>query len=303
MSFSQPQRAARSRTARARYALQLAAMRTQFRALDRLRPDAGAAKAMSIWTTLPGNAGRRKDFRPEPGEVFRVPTARGANAVVESWGEGPIVYLVHGWGGWRGQLGSFVAPLLACGRRVVAFDAPGHGEAEPGVFGPGKGTFPEMNEALAAVIEHVGPAEGVVGHSLGCHVAASVVHRGAPAQRLALIAPSNDFGEITHDFSRILGFGEATRSRMEAIMAEFLDEPISNFDLAGLGADGGLPPTLVVHDRLDKETPFAVGERLIAAWPTAQLLATEGLGHQRILADDGVVARVVEHVTAGETSL
>src|SRR5690554_331085 len=204
MSFSQPQRASRSRAARASFAIQLAALRAQFAVLDRTRPDTAAAKAMSIWTTLPGNAGRRKDFRPGPGEVFRVTTARGGETVAESWGEGPVVYLVHGWGGWRGQLGAFVAPLLERGRRVVAFDAPGHGEAGPGVLGPGKGTFPEMAEALAAVIEHVGPAEGVVGHSLGCHVAANVVHRGAPAERIALIAPSNDFREITHDFSRIL---------------------------------------------------------------------------------------------------
>ncbi len=297
MSFSQPQRAARSRTARARYAMQLAALRTQFAVLDRVRPDAGAAKAMAIWTTLPGNAGRRKDFRPGPGEVFRIGVPRGGKAVVETWGEGPVVYLVHGWGGWRGQLGAFVAPLVARGRRVVAFDAPGHGEADPGVLGPGKGTFPEIAEAFAAVAAELGPAEGVVGHSLGCHVAASVVHRGVEAQRLALVAPSSDFGEITHDFSRILGFGERTRTRMEGIMAGFLAEPIANFDLGPLGADGALPPTLVIHDRHDKESAFAVGERLAAAWPGAELLGTEGLGHQRILADGGVVARVVEHVT------
>ena len=296
MSFSQPQRAARSRTARARYALQLAALRTQFAVLDRARPDASAARAMNIWTTLPGNAGRRKDFRPEPGEVSRLETERGGDVVVETWGAGPPVYLVHGWGGWRGQLGAFVAPLLERGHRVVAFDAPGHGEADDGVLGPGKGTFPEMVEAFAAVAAHHGPASGVVGHSLGCHVAASIVHRGAPAERLVLIAPSNDFGEITQQFAQILGFGERTRTRMEAIMADFLDEPISSFDLAPLGADGGLPPTLVVHDRHDKETEFAVGERLAAAWPTARLDATEGLGHQRILADDGVVARVVQHL-------
>lgn len=297
MSFSQPQRASRSRAARARYALQLAALRTQFAALDRFRPDASAAKAMSIWTTLPGNAGRRKDFRPGPGEVFRLETSRGGETVVESWGDGPVVYLVHGWGGWRGQLGEFVAPLVGLGHRVVAFDAPSHGEAGPGVLGAGKGTIVEMIEALEAVAKHVGPAAGLVGHSLGCHVASAVVHRGVPAERLALIAPSNDFGEIIDQFAGILGFGEATASRMERIMVDFLAEPISAFDLPPLGADDAMPPTLVVHDRLDKETSFAVGERLAAAWPSARLLATEGLGHQRILADDGVVRAVVDFVT------
>ncbi|NLF05339.1 MAG: TetR family transcriptional regulator, partial [Actinomycetales bacterium] len=58
-----------------------------------------------------------------------------------------------------------------------------------------------------------------------------------------------------------------------------------------------MPATLVVHDRRDKETSFAVGERLAHAWPTADLLATDGLGHQRILADGEVVAAVADHVT------
>ena len=294
MSFSQPQRAQRSFTARVRYGTQLAALRAQFAVLDRARPDTAARKAMGIWTTLPGNPGRRKDFRPEPGEVSRLETERGGEVVVESWGEGPVVYLVHGWGGWRGQLGSFVRPLLERGHRVVAFDAPGHGEAAPGVFGPGKGTFPEMTEAFDAVAKHVGPAAGVVGHSLGCHVAASVVHRGVSAERLALVAPSHDFGAITHQFAQILGFGERTRSRMEAIMADFLDEPVSAFDLGPMGAGGAMPSTLVVHDRHDKETPPEVGERLAATWPTARFWPTEGLGHQRILADAAVVGQIAD---------
>ena len=44
-----------------------------------------------------------------------------------SWGEGPPVVLAHGWEGRGSQLGAFVAPLVAAGRRVVAFDAPAHG--------------------------------------------------------------------------------------------------------------------------------------------------------------------------------
>lgn len=294
MSFTQPQRAARSRALRARHALRLAGMRALFAVLDRSSPQTAARRAIDIWTTLPGNPGRRKDFRPCPGELGEVRTVRGARCVVETWGEGPVVYLVHGWGGWRGQLGAFVAPLVAAGCRVVAFDAPGHGESEPSVLGPGKGSFPEIVEAFTAVGEAFGPAAGVVAHSLGCHVASVVVHRGLEAGRMALVAPSQDFGAITEEFARILGFTERTRSRMQAIMEDFLVEPLGAYDLEPLGA--GLPPTLLVHDRLDKETPFAVGERLARSWPTAVFHPTEGLGHQRILADEGVVRRVAAHL-------
>ena len=54
---------------------------------------------------------------------------------------------------------------------------------------------------------------------------------------------------------------------------------------------------LVVHDRADKETPYAVGAALAAAWPNARLVTTEGLGHQRILSDAEVTAAAVGHIS------
>src|SRR5262249_24545271 len=49
-------------------------------------------------------------------------TIRGA-----FWGDGPRVYLLHGWGGRATQFAAFVEPLVRAGFMPVAFDAPGHG--------------------------------------------------------------------------------------------------------------------------------------------------------------------------------
>src|SRR5215470_10874422 len=46
-----------------------------------------------------------------------------------TWGDGPAVLLVHGWGGNAGHLAGFVDPLLAAGFRAVAVDLPGHGRS------------------------------------------------------------------------------------------------------------------------------------------------------------------------------
>ena len=278
--------------------VRFAATRTLFTTLDRVDPQRGAERALALWCTLPHNAGRRKDHRPGPGLVTRLPLAHG-DVVVESWGEAdrPVVYLVHGWGGWRGQMGAFVEPLVAAGHRVIAFDAPSHGDAAPGVLGPGQGNVMEIFAALEAVAAVHGPARGLIGHSLGSAVVAGVVHAGLAADRLVLVAPSSDFVDSTREFGRILGFGERTRSRMQRAMEDFCGREFASFDLGPLGADGAMPATLVVHDRRDKETPYGVGERLADDWPTASLHATDGLGHQRILADPGVVAVAVRHVS------
>ena len=57
------------------------------------------------------------------------------------WGNGPTVILLHGWGGYAGQLSAFVEPLVRSGYQVIAFDAPSHGESDAGALGPRHATL------------------------------------------------------------------------------------------------------------------------------------------------------------------
>lgn len=281
---------------RALTAARVAGLRTSFRILEVVAPRRAGVRAFVLWCTLPGNPGRRKDFRAGPGEVVRVEAPRGGSIVAEVWGEGPTVYLVHGWGGWRGQLGAFVAPLVDAGFRVVGFDAPGHGDSDPGVMGPGRGTLVEVVEALEVVGQEFGEAAGIVAHSMGCTAASMAVRKSLPAASLVLVAPNHDFDEITRDFARVLGLSERTRRLLHDAIRDFTQRPISDFDLEPQGADGRLPDTLILHDRLDKETPYEVSVGLAGSWPGSTLVTTEGLGHQRILADPTTIATAVEHI-------
>ena len=45
--------------------------------------------------------------------------------------------------------------------------------------------------------------------------------------------------------------------------------------------------------------PFGLGVRLAAAWPSARLHVTHGLGHHRILHDERVIAASVDFLMAG----
>src|SRR5215212_7536071 len=63
------------------------------------------------------------------GNNFRIPF-EGGELAVTTWGEGPAVLLMHGWGGARAQMTGFVEPLLGAGYRVVAYDQPAHGESD-----------------------------------------------------------------------------------------------------------------------------------------------------------------------------
>ncbi|HEX2123879.1 MAG TPA: alpha/beta hydrolase [Thermoanaerobaculia bacterium] len=55
---------------------------------------------------------------------------------------------------------------------------------------------------------------------------------------------------------------------------------------------------MIVHDRNDREVPWQEGSDAARAIPNAELVTVEGLGHRRILADAGVIARVVAFVSS-----
>ena len=45
-----------------------------------------------------------------------------------------------------------------------------------------------------------------------------------------------------------------------------------------------------MHDLEDREVPWAEGERYARFWRDSRLLSTQGLGHNRIVDDAGVIA-------------
>ncbi|MCB7135072.1 alpha/beta hydrolase [Cellulosimicrobium marinum] len=306
-------RAARRRRA----AVALAVVRGRLALLQRVAPERAARYALDLWCTPPDGAGRRRDVRPDPGTLGTVTTADGARVVVETWGpatagpgevadrgargEGRPVYLVHGWGGRRGQLGAFVGPLREAGFRVVAFDAPSHGDSGPGRLGPRRSTMPEMADALAAVVAAHGEPAAVVAHSLGTATTVLAVRDGLPAARLVLVAAIADVVGQLGAFADLLRLDERTRGLLSARLAALAGRPLVELDVRETLRSHPVPPALVVHDRADKEVPYAVGAALAGAWPEGELLTTDGLGHHRLLRDPQVVRAVVDYVTPVRT--
>jgi pimeloyl-ACP methyl ester carboxylesterase len=272
-------------------------VRASFAALDRVAPRLGARWAERIWFTLPAPKPRRADEPvAKPGEPFRI-TVDGHAIAGETWGTGPAVYLMHGWAGRRDQFASFVAPLVDRGFRVVAFDAPSHGDSEPGAFGPRSTTIVEFADALTEVVRGYGPPRAIVAHSLGATAAAVALCDGLRSDRLVLLAPMASPLSYARQFARILGFGERTFGHLVRRVERRVGAPMHQFDVPELGRAVAMPPTLVVHDRGDASTPVSDGAAIAAAWPAARLSVTSGLGHRRLLHAPEVVDEVVDYIT------
>ncbi len=190
------------------------------------------------------------------------------------WGEGPRVLLEHGWGSQAGRLTPFVERLLDGGLGVTAFDAPGHGES-PARFS----SLPEFTDALLRVARTVCPV-ALVGHSMGAAACVLALHSGVRARAAVLLAPPADPGASTRRYARWLGLSETAAEVMRRRLERRYGGRLDSYRLVDL--DPGVP-TLILHDRGDTRVPVADGRALAAAWPSARLVETRGLGHHRIL--------------------
>jgi pimeloyl-ACP methyl ester carboxylesterase len=204
------------------------------------------------------------------------------------WGsEKPCVVLVHGWGSRASRLSAFVRPLQEKGVSVVAFDAPGHGESE------GRFTHPlDFSAAVRSFVEHTGDVQGLIAHSFGAACTLMAMNESCAVNRIVVLSGPCGFAYALDLFASIAGLSEEVIERMRArLLARFgavVDVPGFLKMLAGLKPCG-----LIVHDRGDSVVPFRHGELVASGWRSAQLLATEGLGHEGILCNADVVRSVV----------
>lgn len=131
----------------------------------------------------------------------------------------------------------------------------------------------------------------VVAHSLGANAAAYAAGRGLPAERLVLVAPPASAREYTRFFARVFGLSEATRAALQARIEAREGIVMPQREPPAVGPRIRIP-TLVVHDRADRVNSFADGRAFAHAIRGSRLLATQGLGHRKILGDPGVVGAV-----------
>lgn len=273
------------------------AQRLAFKLGEALMPTVAARVTTGLWFTVPSAAAAPEV--PRGGTPFAV-TAQASTVRGSSWGDGPAVYLVHGWGGTGAQLTMFVTPLVRRGYRVVLFDAPSHGSSDPGPSGPGSGNVVEFGRALDAVSARFGPAHAVIAHSMGAVATMLTLKYGwLSTQRLVFLAPMAGFSGQFQSFQHALAIGPRTRRQAESLIVRRVGVPLAQFELATLLSDVGAVPTLIIHDRDDRQTSFIDSRRLADALPQVSFVGTRGLGHQRLIKDAAVVQTVLGFV-AGE---
>lgn len=207
---------------------------------------------------------------------------------------GPLVLLAHGWGGHAGQMLALADSLQARGLRPVLLEMPAHGRSAGATS-----NLPQFARAIDYVVARLRQeghqVQALVAHSLAANAGAYAVSRGLPVGKLVLLAPPASPHEYTRLFAHVFGLREATRAAMQQRIEAREGILMPQFEPAAVGPHIARP-TLVVHDRGDSINRFVDGVAYSRAIAGARLLATDGLGHRKILKDDEVLREIVAFV-------
>jgi len=142
--------------------------------------------------------------------------------------------------------------------------------------------------------------EAVIAHSFGVPATVLAAGKGAPLPRVVLLSGPVSMEPYLQHFEQVLRLAPAIRSGIRERVRRVLTEGgIETMELSAV-APRLQGRALVIHDRGDREVPFLSAQALHRAWPGAELLATEGLGHRRLLADPTVVERAVRFAVGWE---
>ena len=272
----------------------LTVMRGALRVLSRTAPRVATRIAADLFM-------KPRRFRTPPREQALLEGAEaielraGEDTTIKAWrwGKGPAVILAHGWEGRGSQMASFVAPIVAGGRSVVTFDAPGHGNSDGN-----RSSLPHFAWALRSVASALADnaPDAIVAHSLDCTATTLALREGLVARRVVFISPPLDPTDYTNRFGDILGLEAEIVDRMRMRIEERFLRKWSDYSLAGT-ARTMTAPLLVIHDRDDQDTFWSEGAALTEAWPGARMISTEGLGHRRILRDAEVIEATAKFIS------
>lgn len=205
----------------------------------------------------------------------------------------PTALLVHGWEGRGSQLSAFVEPLLALGFRVIAFDHVGHGESDGRAC-----SLPTMRDTLRAVAAATcegGAPSALIAHSMGSFAASLALAEGWRSTTVVYVSPPDDLLVYFARYLELVTGSDDLLPDLIRSMEQRFGEPVEDFEFPKL-VESLDQPLLVLHSDDDTDVPIEGGRFVAEHWPGGTLRTFSGLGHRRILRDEGVVAAATEFI-------
>ena len=219
----------------------------------------------------------------------------GKKIQVYTWGVGKPVLLVHGWMVRATQFQKFIPAFNAAGYQVVSFDSTGHGLSDGN-----KSHLMEFAGIIKMLSDHIGSFEMVVGHSLGGVASLHAVKNYGVTSRLVMLASPVISQEIVDEFRKKIGASKGCEGYFNQYIEKKFGHPFEHYSGSYIISDVKNIDLFLVYDENDKEVSMKNPAVMKERYPEAKVLVTEGLGHNRILKDEGVIESTLKFLDKTE---
>ncbi len=203
---------------------------------------------------------------------------------------GETILIAHGYASYFFKFEQYIQPLLKAGFKVIGFDAPGHGRSE--------GKYINVliyKNAIESIIQHFGPIDHFMGHSLGALTLALVAEQIAEAQKhkFVLIAPATKTTTTFENFFTMMHFTQEVKNAFYAELEKNTSLPITYFE-ADRAIENYTGSILWVHDEGDRVCPYADLKKFKEQAPkNIKFLITNGLGHNKVYKTPTVIDEII----------
>ncbi len=207
-------------------------------------------------------------------------------------GQPHTILILHGFGSAAHKFHVYIAPLMAKGYQVIAFDAPAHGSSEGDTI-----NAIQYSEMIGSVVELYGPIKGYIAHSFaGIALSLAIektIHNAET--HIVLIAPATETSTaIDAAFTMLHIQNAAVRKEFDNIIFEKSGHPSEWFSIKR-AMQQIAASVLWIHDEDDDITPLA--DALLVKkqhFPNIRFIITKGLGHKKIYRDNHIKNEIID---------
>lgn len=273
--------------------LLVALIRIYFAVVSRLFPSLAVVSAHKLFHR-PVNSKRKynNEKKVQDPEKFIISLDESTQLQAYRWGKNtePIVLLVHGWSTTARSMSHFLEILLKNNYQVISYDALRHGDS--------KGSLSDLAgwaNSVQTVMKSIGPVECIVAHSFGGLSVTVASKLGLETKKLILVAPINNIIWVADNFAKHLGISLNIVKRMREYTWKNNEQNFLKYgkDWEDIVRSDFHVPTLIFHDKQDREIGIEHSKLLCKTWPWATLRPTDGLGHRSILDDKEVAEELL----------
>ena len=197
-------------------------------------------------------------------------------AVLHKWGSGPKnILFLHGWESNSQRWLPYYNMLEKEKYTIYALDAPGHG-----MSGGDKLNVEVFRQAIEASLEHIGPIDTIIGHSLS-NTALGYCYAMNPhvdVKKFIVMGAASGMDAVFTYFKEILGLSKRSVSNLSKKVNTIFKIPHQDVKLISF-FEKVTQPVLVIHDKKDAVTPFEPIEKALKKHPKINTYITCGLKH------------------------